>query len=48
MSKTYTFLLKWLPKPLAKWVLVLWYLLLILAIIDRSVTPFDGFIYWDH
>jgi hypothetical protein len=48
MSNTYTLLLKILPRPLANIALALWYLLIMLAIIDRSAVPFAGFIYWDR
>ena len=47
MSKTYFFLLQWLPQPLARFVLSLWYLLLILAIIILVSYPKGEFIYWD-
>ncbi|MEE8575055.1 MAG: hypothetical protein V3T30_06540 [Thermodesulfobacteriota bacterium] len=48
MSKTYEFILRWLPRPFADVALVLWYVVLILAIIHRIAIPFDGFIYWDN
>ncbi|WP_457676889.1 hypothetical protein [Thiolapillus sp.] len=48
MSKTYALLLKIMPRPLASLALTLWYLLIMLAIIDRSAVPFAGFIYWDR
>jgi len=47
MSNTFSLLLKIMPRPLATITLVLWYLLIMLAIIDRSAIPFADFIYWD-
>jgi hypothetical protein len=47
MSKTYFFLLRWLPTPIAKLVLTLWYLFLMLAILSHLAYPTSGFIYWD-
>lgn len=48
MSKTYGFLLNYLPKPIALFLLVTWYILLILAVIDRSMLPVEDIIYLDN
>ena len=47
MSKTFSLLLKIIPRPLATITLALWYLLIMLAIIYFSAIPFADFIYWD-
>lgn len=47
MSKTYFYLLRWLPVPIANLVLVLWYIILMLAILSHLSYPTSGFIYWD-
>jgi hypothetical protein len=47
MSRTYFVLLRWLPEPLAKFTLALWYLFLMLAVLSHIFLPSSGLIYWD-
>ncbi len=48
MSKTYGFLLNFLPAPVALFLLVLWYILLMLAVIEGSTLPLHDIIYLDN
>lgn len=47
MSKTYGFLLYYLPRPVAISVLVLWYIVLMLLVIEKGGLPLEDIVYLD-
>lgn len=48
MSRTYGFLLRYLPRNLASAILTIWYVLLIVGCLYYIGLPVDDIIYWDR